>query len=218
MALIFTQRADVIARGFGLSVVAGLVITTGVVWYYFTPRYMRVGYAPEQPVPFSHQLHVTGLGMDCRYCHQAVTESPHSTVPTAQTCMNCHSLIKKDSPLLAVVRQSYDNNTPVPWKRIHKVPDYAKFNHAVHVTRGVSCVSCHGKVNEMKVVYQAEPQSMGWCLDCHRNPTEKLRPDLAAVVDLNWGDDLTKDKRDLQELLRRERNIKPPQNCQSCHR
>ncbi len=218
MALIFTQRADTVKRAIALSVLAGLSITTWAVWYYFTPKYTRVGYAPEQPVPFSHQLHAGQIGIDCRYCHQAVTESPHSTIPTAETCMACHSLIKKDSPALAPVRQSYETGAPVPWKRIHKVPDYAYFNHSVHVQRGVSCVSCHGKVNEMKVVFQHEPQSMSWCLDCHRDPTDKLRPSLAAVLDLNWGDEMTNEKRDMQQKTAKERNIKPPENCQSCHR
>jgi formate-dependent nitrite reductase cytochrome c552 subunit len=218
VALIFTRRADTVFRGVVLSAVAAVLILSWVVWYYFTPKYTRVGYAPEQPVPFSHQLHAGQLGMDCRYCHQAVTESPHSTIPTAETCMNCHSVIKTTSPLLAPVRLSYETGAPVPWKRIHKVPDFAYFNHSVHVNRGVSCVSCHGKVNEMKVVFQHEPQSMSWCLDCHRNPTDKLRPDLAAVVNLNWGDDLDRNKRDLQKKIKDERNIKPPENCQSCHR
>jgi hypothetical protein len=218
VALIFTKRADTIARAVGLSVVALTGITIAAVWYYFTPKYTRVGYAPDQPVPFSHQLHVGNLGMDCRYCHQAVTESPHSTVPTSETCMGCHSIVKTNSPHLAVVRQSYETGAPVPWKRVHKVPDYAKFNHAVHVQRGVSCVSCHGKVNEMTVVFQAEPQSMSWCLSCHRDPVDKLRPDLASVIDLTWGDDLTPEKRELQRHLKEERNIKPPDNCQSCHR
>jgi hypothetical protein len=139
--------------------------------------------------------------------------------------MGCHSIVKANSPHLAVVRQSYETGAAVPWKRIHKVPDYAKFNHAVHVQRGVSCVSCHGKVNEMTVVYQAEPQSMSWCLDCHRNPVDRLRPvyhpeypDLTAVIDLTWGDNMTTEKRDLQRKLMEERKIKPPDNCQSCHR
>jgi hypothetical protein len=218
VALIFTRRADTVFRGVVLSAVAAVVILSWVVWYYFTPKYTRVGYMPEQPVPFSHQLHAGQLGMDCRYCHQAVTESPHSTIPTAETCMNCHSVIKADSPKLAPVRLSYETGATVPWKRIHKVPDFAYFNHSVHVNRGVSCVSCHGKVNEMKVVFQHEPQSMSWCLDCHRDPTDKLRPDLAAVVNLNWGDDLDRTKRDLQKKIKEERNIKPPENCQSCHR
>jgi formate-dependent nitrite reductase cytochrome c552 subunit len=224
VALIFTPRADVTVRVVALSLLAGGGVTLAAMIYYFTPKYTRVGYSPDQPVPFSHQQHVGQLGIDCRYCHQAVTESPHSTVPTAETCMGCHSVIKTDSPALAPIRLSYESSqggnpgVAVPWKRIHKVPDYAYFNHAVHVNRGVSCVSCHGKVNEMKVVYQHEPQSMSWCLDCHRNPTDRLRPDLASVLDLNWGDNLTPEKRLLQQKVKEERNIKPPENCQSCHR
>jgi len=203
----------------GLSLVATAVLATAGVWYYFTPKYTRVGYEPEQPVPFSHEQHVGQLGMDCRYCHSHVTESPHATLPEAETCMNCHSLIKTNSPLLSPVRQSYEGGTPVPWKRVHKVPDYAKFNHAVHVKAGVSCASCHGKVNEMKVVYQAEPQSMSWCLDCHRDPAKHIRPSLAAVLDLNEADLLTLEQRhERGKKLIEQHKLEPPQNCQGCHR
>src|SRR5712675_853392 len=199
------------------SVVIVCGLTAGT-WYYVTPKYTRVGYEPIQPVPFPHDVHVSQLGMDCRYCHSFVEVAAHSNVPTTQMCMNCHSSVQKENPKLAPLRESWATGKPVEWVQIHKTPDFVFFNHSAHVNRGVSCVSCHGKVNEMKVVYQAEPQSMSWCLDCHRDPTSKLRPDLAAVVDLNWGDDLTKDKKDLQALLKEERKIKPPENCQSCHR
>ena len=130
-----------------LAVVAG--IATAGVTYYMTPKYTRVGYAPVQPVPFSHAKHVQEVGLDCRYCHSHVDKSAHSNVPTSQTCMNCHSILKTNSPLLAPVRESYAQGTPVPWVWIHQTPDYAYFNHAAHVNKGISCVECHGKVNEM---------------------------------------------------------------------
>jgi hypothetical protein len=148
--------------------------------YYFTPKYTRVGYTPDQPVPFDHSWHAGQLGLDCRYCHSHVESSGHSNIPTNETCYNCHGpgkgQIKVDSPKLAAVRESGETGKPIEWVRVHAAPDYVYFNHSVHVARGVSCVSCHGKVNEMKVVGHAEPHSMGWCLDCHRNPEKHLRP------------------------------------------
>lgn len=157
--------------------------------YYFTPKYTRVGYEPTQPVAFSHKQHVGELGLDCRYCHSYVEQSSHSNVPTNQTCYNCHGpdkgQVKKDSPKLAQVREANITGKPIEWVKVHKAPDYVYFNHSVHVNRGVSCVSCHGKINEMEVVKHAEPQSMGWCLDCHRQPEKNLRP-LDQITNLNY--------------------------------
>src|SRR5690348_7206002 len=157
----------------GIVVVCGLTAAT---WYYVTPKYTKVGYEPIQPVPFPHDIHVTQLGMDCRYCHSYVEVSSHSNIPTTQTCMNCHTQIQANNPKLTAVRESWQSGNPVDWVKIHQVPDFAYFNHSVHVNRGISCVSCHGQVNQMDVVYQKEPLSMGWCLNCHRNPENNLRP------------------------------------------
>ncbi|MEM0897500.1 MAG: cytochrome c3 family protein [Verrucomicrobiota bacterium] len=178
-----------------LQIVAALgFLAVGVataVTYYFTPKYTRVGYQPDQPIPYDHQLHVNQLGMDCRYCHSFVEDTGHANVPTSQTCWNCHQNVKTDSPLLEPLRQSIDPNyenytgEPIRWVKIHATPDYAYFNHSAHVNRGVSCVSCHGKINEMEVVWHHEPQSMQWCLDCHQNPEEHLRP-LDHVTNLDW--------------------------------
>ena len=162
-------------------------VTAGV-WYYFTPKYTRVGYQPIQPVQFSHKIHAGQLEMDCRYCHSFVEVAAHSNIPTTQVCMNCHSQVQKDNPKLAPVRESWQTGRSIEWVQIHKTPDYVYFNHAAHVNRGVSCVSCHGKVNEMEVVYQHEPQSMDWCLTCHRNPEKALRP-VQEVTNLNWKPD-----------------------------
>lgn len=157
--------------------------------YYATPKYTRVGYEPTQPVPFSHKKHVGELGLDCRYCHSYVEVSSHSNVPTNQTCYNCHgpdkTQVAKDSPQLEMVREAHKTGTPIEWTKIHKNPDYAYFDHSAHVNRGVSCVSCHGQINEMEVVKQAESHSMGWCLDCHRNPENNLRP-LDQVTNLTY--------------------------------
>lgn len=172
--------------------IALLFVLTGVtaaVAYYFTPKYTRVGYEPTQPVPFSHKIHAGQLGLDCRYCHSYVEVSGHSNVPTNQTCFNCHGAgkgnIRSNSPKLELVMKAAATGQPIPWVKVHKVPDYAYFNHSVHINRGVSCVSCHGKINEMEVVRHAENQSMGWCLECHRNPEQKLRP-LDQITNLNY--------------------------------
>ncbi len=172
-----------------------LVGVTAGVAYYFTPKYTRVGYQPTQPLPFSHQIHAGQLGMDCRYCHSFSEVSGHANVPTNQTCFNCHGTgkggIKANSEKLQKVMQAEVTGQSVPWVKIHKLPDYAYFNHSAHLNRGISCVACHGKVNEMEVVHQAEPQSMGWCLDCHRNPENNLRP-LTEITNLNWKPEDTK--------------------------
>jgi hypothetical protein len=196
--------------------VLGGIATAGVT-YYMTPKYTRVGYAPVQPVPYSHALHVGELGLDCRYCHSNVDKSGYANLPTAQTCMNCHSLIKNDSPLLAVVRNSYETGDPVPWVKVHELPDFAYFDHSIHVNRGVSCVECHGKINEMDVVTHQESLSMGFCLECHRNPAERVRqpsdvynldsPTIAATAGIEAGKKFVHDW-----------NIKPPQSCTGCHR
>jgi hypothetical protein len=198
--------------------ILGGVATAGIA-YYATPKYLRVGYAPVQPVPFDHSLHAGQLGIDCRYCHAGVEKSGTSSVPTAQTCMNCHSIIKTDSPLLEVVRRSYATGEPVPWVKIHAVPDYVYFNHSVHVARGVSCVECHGKVNEMPVVRQDQPQSMSWCLDCHRDPASRLRnPEDVFNLDSPRLADQGPEGRRKAEQFVHDWKLMPPQSCSGCHR
>lgn len=176
------------------SVVLG-VVAVGVVaaaTYYLPPSYSAVGYQPEQPIPFSHKIHVEQNGMDCRYCHSFVDRAAHSNVPTAQTCWGCHEYVKKDSPQLVNLRRAMDptfehyDGQPIRWTQIHRTPDYVKFNHSAHINRGVSCVECHGRVDQMEVVYQAKPLTMGFCLECHRNPEKALRP-LERVTQLGWS-------------------------------
>ena len=221
MAAIFSRTADAAVRrvAVGLVVGAGLFVAG---WYYYAlPSYTRVGYQPAQPVPFSHELHVGNLGMDCTYCHTRVFDSPHATVPTAQTCMNCHNPkmanVKGTSPLLTPVRSSFDTGTPVGWKRVHKLPEFAYFNHAVHVNKGVSCVSCHGPVNEMSVVWHDQPLSMGWCLKCHNDPADHLRP-VSEVTNLTWSPTAGQTRSEIGRGVQRDLKVNPPMNCQSCHR
>ena len=184
-------------------------------WWFGSPEFTDVGYRPEQPVNFSHKLHAGELGMDCRYCHTSVEKSQEAIVPPTQTCMNCHSVVDADSDELAVVRDSWETGKPIEWVRVHMLPDYAYFDHSVHVTAGVGCVSCHGRVDQMEIVMQAEPLSMSWCLDCHREPEKHLRP-LNQVTNMEW---LMPDNHDeLAKRFVKERNIKPPEDCTACHR
>ena len=204
-----------------LHIVLFLLVFGGValagVTYYVTPKYTRVGYSPEQPVPFDHSLHAGQLGIDCRYCHTNVEKSEHSNVPATATCMACHSIIKTQSPLLAPVRASFETGEPVPWVRIHKLPDYVYFNHAVHVNRGISCLNCHGQVNQMTQVYQDQPQSMSWCLDCHRAPENNIRP-LDQVYNLDWHPASTEAQLTQGREMVKAMNVRPPQSCSGCHR
>src|SRR5437660_8989362 len=156
------------------AVLVGTALVAGA-WYYLTPKYSRVGYQPIQPVAFSHATHNGQLGIDCRYCHNAVEKSWYSNIPASGTCMNCHNQVLKDDPRLALVRDSATGGKPIPWVQIHRTPDFVYFNHSVHVNRGISCVECHGKVNEIDTVTHTQPLSMSFCLDCHKDPTPRIR-------------------------------------------
>lgn len=204
-----------------LKVIAGVLLlaTSAVagIWYYFTPKYTRVGYDPLQPVAFSHNIHVEQLGLDCRYCHNGVEKSWYSNVPTATTCMNCHLQVLKEDPKLALVRDSVATGRPIPWVQIHKAPDFVYFNHAVHVNRGVSCVNCHGQVNQMDEVYHAKPLSMSFCLDCHRHPENFLWPP-NEVYNLNYQAQSPQQQLAEGSRLVKEWNVKRLENCSTCHR
>jgi hypothetical protein len=217
MANIFPKGANKLP----LKLLIALILIGGAffafIYYYLNPAYMRVGYSPVQPVSFSHAVHVGQLGMDCRYCHTSVDKWATSSVPDAKTCMACHSMIKSDSPALAPIREAYKNNTPVKWVKIHKAPDYVYFNHAVHVNRGISCVSCHGNIDQMEVVGQMKPLSMQFCLDCHRNPEAHIRP-LDKVTDLNWKAPTTQEQLAMGTTFVHDWKVLPPQSCSGCHR
>jgi hypothetical protein len=194
----------------------------GALWYYGTDKFLSVGYTPSQPVDYSHKLHAGDMGMDCRYCHTTVEETGFAAVPSTQTCMNCHAKVKTDSVKLLPVRESWATGEPIPWVKVHNLPDYAYFNHSVHVAANVGCASCHGRVDQMVKVGQQAPLTMGWCLDCHRNPGPHLRPEGVSPTDMNWKPDaarLALAPEDPQTWKAANgRTVSPPVHCSGCHR
>jgi hypothetical protein len=172
----------------------------------------------DQPVQFSHKHHVGGEGFDCRYCHTSVEESAFANIPPTKTCMNCHSQIWATAPILEPVRASFRDNTPLQWTRVHDLPDFVYFNHSIHVKKGVGCATCHGRVDEMPLVYQKNTLMMQWCVNCHRNPAPNLRP-RSEVFNMAW--ERPSDDPGLGERLVKEYNIAPVgqlTNCSTCHR
>ena len=215
MAQIFPQWSNRVPIFVLIAAVIALAGVVGFFWYYGSPQYTDVGYRPAQPVPYSHKQHAGDLGMDCRYCHTSVEVSAKANVPPTQTCMNCHTLILTESTKLLPVRESWNIGKPIEWIRVHKIADYAYFNHGAHVRAGVGCASCHGNVAEMEKVIQVEPLSMGWCLDCHRIPDPHLRP-VSEITNMNWVP--PENQADLAQKIKKEKNIAPPVDCSGCHR
>lgn len=196
MAQIFPRWSNETPR---YTLIATMVLSAAAVfgvYYWASPYNTDVGYKPVQPIAYSHKQHAGDLAMDCRYCHAYVERSPHAGVPPTQTCMNCHSQQKKDSPLLAAMRESWTSGNAIPWKRIHKVPDFAFFDHSAHMGFGtgenraaIGCETCHGRIDTMVVVKQVQPLSMSWCIECHSDPAPNLRP-VAAITTMGWNGDL----------------------------
>ena len=192
-----------------------MIFVVGFIWYFFSPKYTDVGYRPLQPVEYSHKMHAGDLNIDCRYCHTSVEKQAHANVPPTRTCMNCHTMVKADSEKLQLVRSSFSTGQPIEWIRVHKLPDYAYFNHSAHISAGVGCISCHGNVAQMQEVTQVKPLSMGWCLECHRDPAPNLRP-VEEVTNMKW----TRPANHPQWVAgwMKEKQIAPPTACSGCHR
>ncbi|WP_456427899.1 cytochrome c3 family protein [Rhodocaloribacter sp.] len=214
MPQIFPKKANILPHLSLIGALFGGVFTIFFVWYYFSPEYTDVGYEPEQPVPYSHRLHAGQLGIDCQYCHNWVKVADHSNVPPTQTCMNCHTQIRTESLKLLPVRESWATGDPIPWVKVHNLPDYANFTHAMHVNNGVGCETCHGRIDEMEVVRQVEPLSMGWCLECHRQPELYLRPN-DQVTTMGYVQPADFVERNMERI--RIEHIEPPTNCSGCH-
>ncbi len=215
MAQIFPEWTNKLPGRIILSGGVLVILAIAGIWYYWSPWYTDVGYQPVQPIPYDHKFHVGELGMDCRYCHTGVEVSPVAMVPPTQTCMNCHAMVKTESPELAPLRESWEKGTPLRWVRIHKVPDYAFFDHSAHVSVGVGCESCHGNIAEMEEVFLDQPLSMGWCLDCHRNPDPHLRP-VEDITVMGWTP--PEDQPARAAAIKAALDINPPETCSGCHR
>jgi hypothetical protein len=178
----------------------------------------EAGTARAQPVPFSHRHHVGGIGLDCRYCHTSVEYAPFAGIPPTQTCMNCHSQLWADSPVLAPVRESSRSDRSLEWTRVHDLPDYVYFDHSIHVRKGVACVTCHGRVDQMPLMWREQTLHMEWCVDCHRHPDRYVRP-REQVFSMDWTPPA--DQPELgKELVRAYRIASPAQlmSCSTCHR
>jgi hypothetical protein len=219
MSQIFHRQSNVYSRLSILALVAVLVFLGWVLamlnWSgYNTNQHMFV----EQPIQFSHAHHVGGMGIDCRYCHTSVEQSSFANIPPTKTCMNCHSRIWLGAPILEPVRASMAEGKPLKWIRVHDLPDFVYFNHSIHVRQGVGCATCHGRVDRMPLMYQEATLMMSWCVDCHRNPAEYIRP-RQEVFNMAWerpandpglGERLVKDYKiaSVEQLT----------SCSTCHR
>jgi menaquinone reductase, multiheme cytochrome c subunit len=212
---IFPKSFDTSVK-IGAAVVVVMALgAVGLFAYFAYPTVRNPGYAPRQPVNYSHRVHVGQMGMDCTYCHYTVQKAAFAAIPSTEICMNCHIRVRVNSQELAPVRESYATGDPIEWIKVHRLPDYVFFNHSAHVNSGVSCVSCHGRVDQMEIVRQVEPLNMAWCLDCHRNPAPHIRP-VELVTRLDWVPD--RDPAEIGRQLITEKNIVPPTNCAGCHR
>jgi len=215
VSTIFPRWTNHLPTAFAVAVPVLAVAVVASVTYWFSPHFTDVGYQPEQPVAYSHELHAGQLGIDCRYCHNTVEYAGHAAVPPTETCLNCHNYVKTESEALSMVRESGETGESIPWVKIHQLPDYAYFNHSVHVSAGVGRVSCHGRIDQMVEVAMYEPLSMGWCLECHRNPEPHLRP-VSEVTNMAY--DPVAAGYDPDEDPNRTRELAPPENCSGCHR
>lgn len=213
---IFRRSTNAIARASLVGAVCVLALLGWVV-----TLLMRSGFVTgqsailHQPVPFSHQHHVAGLGIDCRYCHTSVEKSAKASLPPTETCMNCHKQIWTNAELLEPVRASYRTGVPIAWSKTHDLPDFVYFNHSVHVAKGVACVTCHGRVDKMPLMYQQHPLTMEWCLACHRDPVPNIRP-REEVFNMDWQPPANFEVQ--QAKLAQEYNVKSLTSCSTCHR
>ena len=218
MSQIFHRSTNAFSKA---SIFGAVFVLAGAMWVFM--QVDRAGYntrkgdTRRQPVPFSHEHHVKGLGIDCRYCHTSVEKSAVAGIPPTATCYNCHKIIWNQSPMLEPVRSSVATGVPIRWTRVHDLPDFAYFNHSIHVAKGVGCATCHGRVDEMPLMRQYASLQMSWCLECHRNPEKFLRPK-EQVFSMTWKAD---DQASLGAKLVKEYHVRGPAgltSCDTCHR
>lgn len=219
MPPIFPPRSNTFARISILVVLVLLAAAVGLaVWLLHSPVVNQVGQVIPQPVPFPHGFHVAAVGLDCRYCHESVEKSSFAGMPPTETCMSCHSQVRLDSALLAPVRNSWETGEPIAWNRVNDVPDYAYFDHSIHISKGVGCEHCHGRTDQQTVAVKADAMYMTFCLDCHENPAKYLRPKDQVYT---MGYKPNGDQMSIGAQLVEEYNVRPPSvltNCSICHR
>jgi hypothetical protein len=218
MAQIFHRSTNTLSKVSILSAVFVAASLVGIFMIIDRAGYTtRRGVTLTQPVPFSHEHHVAGLGIDCRYCHTSVEKSATAGIPPTATCYNCHKLIWKDSPMLEPVRASFKTGEPIHWTKVHDLPDFAYFNHSIHVAKGVGCAECHGRVDKMALMRSEHALQMRWCLECHRHPEPHLRPK-EEVFNMAWKAD---DREALGARLAQEYHLRGTfdlTSCNTCHR
>lgn len=218
MSQIFRPGANTIARvvftGTLLSVPLAFLLGFALVR---SPYATGVGIAPLQPVPFSHQHHVGELGLDCRYCHTSVEISAVASLPPTETCMTCHSQLWTNAAMLAPVRESLAQNQPLAWQRVYDLPDFVYFNHSIHIAQGIGCRECHGRIDTMPLTRKVQAQPMHWCLDCHRDPAQNIRP-RDEVFNMAWQHPAN--QREMGRRLVQAYDVQTAQltDCSICHR
>ena len=216
MSQLFNRHTNIYSR---LSIVALGLFAVGlgavVVLVHLGSFYTNQDVFVEQPIQFSHAHHVGGIGIDCRYCHTSVEESSFANIPPTKTCMNCHSQIWTNAPILEPVRASFRDNTRLHWTRVNDLPDFVYFNHSIHVNKGVGCTTCHGQVDRMPLMWQEQSLQMEWCLDCHRNPERYVRP-REAVFRVDYVPPAN--QAELGQRLVADYHIQKLTSCSTCHR
>ncbi len=216
MSQIFHRSANTLFRLALLAIVGLGVFLTWLLYAGQSSDYVTGAFtAVEQPIQFSHERHVAGNGIDCRYCHTSVEDSSFAGIPPTKTCMNCHSQIFSNSPFLEPVRASFRDNRSLEWTRVHDLPDFVYFNHSIHVHKGIGCSTCHGRVDLMPLMWQVASLQMQWCLDCHRNPERYVRP-LDKIFQMDYQP--PSDQATLGEKLVSEYKIQRLTDCWTCHR
>ena len=215
MAQIFHRSFNTISR---ISIFGAVFFVAALAWALYaldgSPYVHQAGVVRDQPVPFSHKHHVGGLGIDCRYCHTTVEVAASAGMPATGICMNCHSQIWSDSPMLEPVRESFRSGRSLKWTRVHDLPDFVRFDHSIHVHKGVGCATCHGQVDRMPLMWRENSLQMEWCLDCHRDPAPRLRP-REAVFDMGWR--APADQAERGAALARSSRVRSVTDCNACH-
>ena len=215
MPQVFHPSMNTFARVSIFGAIFLLLALFGVAWGLVRSPYMtEAGVIRSQPVPFSHQHHVGDVGIDCRYCHRTVETDAFAGMPSTEVCMDCHSQLWTESEMLEPVRESFRSGKPLSWTRVHDLPDYVFFHHGIHVSKGVACERCHGRVDQMPLMWRQNTLHMEWCIECHRNPIENVRPPEDVLV-MGWT---PKESTPSPMELMTQQHIQSETNCSVCHR